>query len=75
MERNQASWQLPTVRERAVVSMAVDGFTTLGVTAGPLDKVAKQIATKTKLIWSIQVEVCLDAQTEHVLCRQSVGVG
>ena len=50
---------------------------TLGVQTGSFDQVEAQLQQKVKVVKAMQARValCQDVQTEHVLNRQSLGVG
>ena len=77
LEQHSQAWDLDTVRQSAQVRSADEPCLTLGVRTGSLDQIKEQVADKAKVVQAIQekVAVCADVQTEHVLNRQSLGIG
>ena len=73
----EAEWQLQAVRELATVRTADESGLTLGVATGSQAAVEEQLARKTQVVRAMQERVAIthDAQTEHVLNRESLGVG
>ena len=77
MRNHRETWQLGRVEREAAVSSAACGSLTLGVATGPSSSVDEQLQTKVRVVRAMQEKaaVCQDPQTEHVLCRQSLGIG
>ena len=77
MAEHSEEWHLAHVRAMATVRMATDPGMTLGVAVGPRGKVEEQLRQKVQVVRAMQerVAICQDAQTEHVLNRESLGVG
>jgi hypothetical protein len=77
LEARAAEWRVAEVREMASVCTADVGGLTLGVATGPFACVEEQMRRKVKVTRAMleRVAVCQDVQTEHVLNRQSLGVG
>ena len=76
LAENDAVWELAFVRNQAAVSLAEEGTLTLGVATGPDRVVAAQVNQKAQVVCAVhqRAEVCPDAQAEHVISRQSLGV-
>jgi len=74
---NEQQWRLDEVRALATVATADEAGLTLGVATGSLADVHSQLDKKIKVNRAMQerVVICQDAQTEHVLNRQSLGIG
>ena len=72
-----AAWDVEAIRSLARVSTADTPTPTLGVVTGASDAIEAQLAQKVNVVKGIQakVAVCADTQTEHVLDRQSLGIG
>ena len=70
------AWELEVVKTQAAVALVDGGTLTLGVTTGPGHVVAAQVSQKAQVVRAVRqrAEVCSDAQTEHVISRQSLGV-
>ena len=70
------AWELEFIKTQAAVSLADEGTLTLGVAIGPDLVVATQVDQKAQVVRAVhqRAEVCSDAQTEHVISRQSLGV-
>ncbi len=77
LEANAQAWELDEVRRLAQVSTADEASLTLGVTTGPSGAVREQLAQKVKVVRAMheRIAICADTQTEHVLSRQSFGIG
>ena len=77
LERHAREWQLAAVRELADVSTAAEPGLTLGVATGRIAAVEEQLDRKAKVVRAMQERVAIthDVQTEHVLNRESLGVG
>jgi broad specificity phosphatase PhoE len=77
LEANAAEWRVAEVEELATVSTAEVAVPTLGVATGSLAAVEQQLQQKIKVVKAMQERtvVCQDAQTEHVINRQCLGVG
>ena len=76
LAEHDAAWELEFVKTQAAVSLADEGALTLGVAIGPDHVVATQVDQKAQVVRAVhqRTEVCSDAQTEHVISRQSLGV-
>ena len=74
--RNSTAWNLEQVRALATVKSATDPGITLGVATGELQVCKDQLLQKVEVNRSMQqkVQICADAQTEHVLNRQCLGI-
>ena len=72
-----ASWCLDELKEEAVIMRADDGPLTLGVVTGSIGTIREQISRKAKVVAAMHAKaaVCGDTQVEHVLARQSLGIG
>ena len=77
LEVNAAAWRLDEVRTVATVGTADTAEPTLGVVTGALSHVEEQLQQKVLVVKAMQtrVGICQDVQTEHVLNRQSLGIG
>ena len=77
VEAHAAEWQVAAVRELATVTTAAEPGLTLGVATGSQDAVEEQLQQKVKVAKAMQerIAVIQDVQTEHVLNRESLGVG
>ena len=69
-------WRMEEVAGLARVLSAADPSVTLGVATGPAGGVRKQVEDKAKVVQAMadRIGVCSDAQTEHVMFKQSLGV-
>lgn len=74
---NSTLWRLDEVRNLASVRTPDESGLTLGVATGTAEAVDAQLERKVQVVTAMheRVAVCNDVQTEHVLCRQSLGVG
>jgi hypothetical protein len=77
LEANAVAWRLPEVRMLAAVGTIEDAEPTLGVVTGPLAAVEEQLQQKVRVVKAMQsrVAICQDVLTEHILNRQSLGIG
>ena len=77
LEANAVAWQIAEVRALATVETAAASEPTLGVVTGPLEAVSAQMLQKIDVVKAMHTRtaICQDVQTEHVLNRQSLGVG
>ena len=78
LHKHHTEWDWDFVRSQATVRFADDleGITTLGVVNGQSAAIEAQVAQKAQIVATMyqRAELCQDAQTEHVLGRQSLGV-
>ena len=77
MNAHRVQWRLHEVEQQAEVKSASQGTMTLGVMTGPDSSIDEQMWNKVKVVKAMQerVAICQDPQTEHVLNRQSLGIG
>ena len=77
LHRHASEWRLDEVRALATVRTALDPGLTLGVAVGPEGKIDEQLRQKAQVMRAMQERVAIvqDVQTEHVLNRDSLGVG
>lgn len=77
IEAHAEEWQLEQVRGLAAICSAVAGGLTLGVHTGSFEQVEAQMHQKVNVVKAMQARIalCSDAQTKHVLNRQSLGKG
>jgi hypothetical protein len=70
-------WHIDAIRGLAKVMTADAPVPTLGVTTGAQAAIEAQLAQKAEVVKAIQskVALCGDTQTEHVLDRESLGIG
>ena len=76
LDAKEVEWDLAAIRGEAEIRTADEGVLTLGVVTGPREKVEEQIRTKAKVLGQIhkQVEVVDDAQIEHIMAKESLGI-
>ena len=77
LETNATPWQLDGVRALATVATIAEVEPTLGVVTGEPEAVEEQLRQKVEVVKAMQtkVAICQDVQTEHVLNRDSLGIG
>jgi hypothetical protein len=77
LQMNAGEWRLDEVRGLSAVALASEGEPTLGVVTGPMADVVEQLQQKVRVVRAMQSKtaICNDVQTEHVLNRQSLGIG
>jgi hypothetical protein len=77
LEAYAEEWQLDQVRELASIRTVEACGLTLGVQTGCERDIEAQLRQKVKVVKGMQsrVALCHDVQTEHVLNRQSLGIG
>ena len=77
METNSVAWRLDEVRALASLGTADEAEPTLGVVTGSPEAVEEQLRGKADVVRAMQTRttICQDTQTEHVLNRQSLGIG
>ena len=71
-----ADWNLSWVQQNAAVHSADNPSVTLGVCTGGKEAILDQVTQKAKVVQAMteRIAVCGDAQTEHVMYKQSLGV-
>ena len=76
LSEKASEWRVEEVAQQAKVCTAAEANLTLGVATGGLEGIEAQVLEKAKVVSAIQtrIEVCQDAQTQHVLNQQSLGV-
>ena len=74
---HEAAWQLGAVRQMASIRTAADSGMTLGVATGAHEAVEEQLERKAQVVRAMQERVAIaqDVQTQHILNRESLGVG
>ena len=77
MGQHSSMWRLDEVRQLATVVMASEPGITLGVATGTAEAVGSQVRKKVQVVRAMQERIAIteDAQTEHVLNRDCLGVG
>ena len=77
LREHEAELRLAEVRDLATIRTAHDPGLTLGVAIGPRDAIEAQLRNKAEVLRAMQERVAIvqDVQTEHVLNRESLGVG
>jgi len=78
LSNHHQDWQVDFLQTQATLTSAgsEEGMVTLGIVTGHQKAVVHQVAQKRQVVQAMyqKAEVCQDAQTEHVLGRQSLGV-